>query len=145
MGLSNKPSYEAGSFSCRHSHHPSSKIFTARGFEALFLRTGTLGSVVCLAPQLFLPVYLHTNVGPLGPPPRHTSSLPWLRVSPLPPVWMNVFSLTTWLLDFYTVPFSVISGCFLFLNFFVVLLLIVQGSKVYLPMPPSFLEVFNFL
>ena len=35
---------------------------------------------------------------------------------PLLPVWMNVSSLTPWLLDFHTVQFSVSSGCFLFLN-----------------------------
>ena len=34
-----------------------------RGFEALFPHAGTLGCVVCLPPQLFLPVYLHVNVG----------------------------------------------------------------------------------
>ena len=52
-------------------HYPQS-----RGFEALFPHAGTLGCAVCLAPQLFLPVYLHANVGPpslksttsLGPP-----------------------------------------------------------------------------
>ena len=32
-------------------------------FEALFPRTGTLSCEVCLAPQLFLLVYLHTDVG----------------------------------------------------------------------------------
>ena len=35
---------------------------------------------------------------------------------PLLPVWMNVSSLSPWLLDFHTVRFSVSSGCFLFLN-----------------------------
>ena len=34
-----------------------------RGFEALFPHTGTLACVVCLTPQLFLPVYPHANVG----------------------------------------------------------------------------------
>ena len=34
-----------------------------QSFEALFPHTGTLGCTVCLAPQLFLPVYLHTNEG----------------------------------------------------------------------------------
>ena len=37
--------------------------FAIRGFEALFPQAGTLGCVVCLAPQLFLPVYLRANVG----------------------------------------------------------------------------------
>ena len=39
------------------------QVFSVRGFEALFPRAGTLGCTVCLAPRLFLPVYLHTNVG----------------------------------------------------------------------------------
>ena len=42
-------------------------VFSQR-FEALFPCAGTLGCVVCLAPQLFLPVYLHTNMGPPAPP-----------------------------------------------------------------------------
>ena len=37
-------------------------VFNQR-FEALFPCVGALGCVVCLAPQLFLPVYLHANVG----------------------------------------------------------------------------------
>ncbi|KAF6104119.1 hypothetical protein HJG60_011166 [Phyllostomus discolor] len=36
-------------------------------FEALFPSAGILGCVVCLVPQLFLPVYLHVNVGPPSP------------------------------------------------------------------------------
>ena len=44
------------------------QVFSVRGFEALFPCTGTLGCTVCLGPQLFLPVFLHTNVGPSGPP-----------------------------------------------------------------------------
>ena len=35
---------------------------------------------------------------------------------PLPLVWMNVSSLSPWLLDFHTVRFFVHSSCFLFLN-----------------------------
>ena len=42
--------------------------FSVRGFEALFLHAGTLNYMVCLAPQLFLLVYLYTNVGAPGPP-----------------------------------------------------------------------------
>ena len=36
--------------------------FIGRGFEALVSHAGTLGCMVCLTPQLFLPTYLHTNV-----------------------------------------------------------------------------------
>ena len=74
---------------------PPTGVFSQR-FEVLFLHTGALGCVVCLVPQLFLPVYLHVNVGPpalpaaalptpvLQPPPHQESSPPLL------PVWMNV-------------------------------------------------------
>ena len=59
---------------------------------------------------------------------------------PLLPVWMNVSSLTLWLLDFPTVQFSGTSVCF-FVFKFVVLLSVVRGSKAYLPMPQSWPEV----
>ena len=44
------------------------QVFSVRGFEALFPYTGTLGCAICLAPQLFLLVYPHANVGPPGLP-----------------------------------------------------------------------------
>ena len=69
------------------------------------------------------------------------SSLPSCPSLPLLPVWMNVSSLTRWLLDFYPVRFSVSSGYFLFLKFVVVPLLVVQGGKVHLPTPPSLWEI----
>ena len=100
--------------------------------------------MICLALQLFLPIYLHGNVGP--PSPQSTTSpglpaaalpalssshessppgclsLPGCLSPPLLPVWMNVSSLTSWLLDFHKVQFSVSSGCFfvfkLLLSFF---------------------------
>ena len=64
---------------------------------------------------------------PLGPPTQHTAqhhstgtwvALPWQipKSLPLLLVWMNVSSLTAWLLDFHTVWFSGSSGCVLFLN-----------------------------
>ena len=94
------------------------QVFIARGFEALFPFAGTLGCRVCLPPQLFLLVYLHTNV---RPPSSLTAALLCILSAPaaLPQpvlVWMNVSSLTPWLLDFYTVQFSGSSGYFLFLN-----------------------------
>ena len=46
----------------------ASQIFTVRGFEALPSCAGTLGCMVCDTPQLFLPAYLHTNVGYPGLP-----------------------------------------------------------------------------
>ena len=118
-------------------------VFNQR-FEALFPRTGTLSCVVCFASLPFLPVYLCANVGPQGlpattlwgllaaawpapfhnPPPCWVCQLlpcceyspPGCLSPPLLQVWMNVSSLSPWLLDFYTVRFSVGSGCFLFLN-----------------------------
>ena len=64
----------------------SPQVFSVRGFEALFHLSGTLGCSVCLAPQLFLLVYLHANVGwPLHQPPPHLSQSfsCWLAGSPL--------------------------------------------------------------
>ena len=49
-------------------------VFNQR-FEALFPEIGALDCPVCLAPQLFLLVYLHVDVGPLGPP-----AAAWLQV-----------------------------------------------------------------
>ena len=92
VGLSNELSCEAGSFCC--CLNPPR--FLKSGFEALFPHAGTLGCVVCLAPQLLLPVYPHANVGPpalpasvlptpvLQPLPCSESFLPQLPISALP-------------------------------------------------------------
>ena len=79
-------------------------VFSQR-FETLFPQTGTLGCVVCFAPQLFLPVCLHTNVRPPSvqsaasrSPPAEALPSPVLLL-----VWMNDSSLTPWLSDFHTV------------------------------------------
>ena len=93
------------------------QVFSVRGFEALFPGTGTLGCAICLTLQLFLPVYLHANVGPPGLPATALPlvlSVPCCPFLTLLPVWMNVSSLTPWLSDFHTVWFSVSSGCFCF-------------------------------
>ena len=60
-------------------------VFNQR-FEALFPCPGTLGSMVCLTPQLFLPVYLHLNVGlPSAPVAALLQVLSaWLPVSAPP-------------------------------------------------------------
>ena len=109
------------------------QVFTTRGFEALFPCAGTLGCTVCLTPQLFLPVYPHANVGPVGLPGLLATALPAQYASrrlamhpvcascpslPLLQVWMNVSSLAPWLSDFHAVHFSDSSGGFLFLNLF---------------------------
>ena len=67
MGLSNALSCEAGSFLILPLLQPP-QVISVRGFEALFPCAGTLGCMVCLAPQLFFPVYLHAHVGPPAPP-----------------------------------------------------------------------------
>ena len=58
------------------------QVFSVRVFEALFPLAGTLGCSVCVTPQLFLPVYLHANVGLLV----HSLVLPGLPVAVLPGV-----------------------------------------------------------
>ena len=120
-----------------------SQRFSVRGFEALFPHTGTLDCAVCLAPQLFLPVYLQANVGsfalpaaaslaPVLHPPLCCKSSPLGCPSPpLLPVWIKASFLTPWLSDFHTVWFSDSSGNFCFK--FVVVFLVVWGGKVYLP------------
>ena len=77
MGLSKELSCEAGSFSC--CLNPTG--FFNQRFEALFPHTGTLGCVVCLTPQLILPVYLHANVGWSSPP---AATLPRVLSARLP-------------------------------------------------------------
>ena len=148
MGLFNRLSCEAGSFSCRHLNPQG--VFN-QWLEALFPHAGTLGFMVCLTPQLFLLVYLHMNVGPPTPPaatspgppvaalpaPFHNpppleSSLPVCLSLPLLPVWMNVPSLSPWLSDLYTVGFSGSSGVFLFLNLLSFFWLCEEAQCVYL-------------
>ena len=84
-------------------------VFT-QWFEALFPLTGTLGCAVCLWAHQLLPLRLlqlcppHPlhNPPPLWvrqPPPCRVSSLPTCPSPPLLPVWMNVSSLSPWLLD----------------------------------------------
>ena len=132
----------------------SSQVFSVRGFEALFPLAGTLGCLVYLAPQLFLQVYLHTNVG--LPRPQST-------VSPGPPAAALSRVLSAQLP--LSAPPTSLDECFFFnslvvglpcslifcqfwlvfvLEFVVVFLLVVQGSTVCLPMPPSW-EVIFFL
>ena len=105
----------AGSCSVRLGVSPAATsnptaVFNLR-CETLFPCTGALGCLVCLPPQLSLPVYLHVTVGPstpsanawcgppaaalptpvCQPPPRSESSLPNWVSPPLLPVCMNVF------------------------------------------------------
>ena len=89
------------------------QVFSATGLEALFSCTGTLGCVVCLAPQL---LKYGTTCSTSHPLAMHTLCPSFLSPHLLL-VWMNISSLTPWLSDFHTVWFSGSSGCFLFLNF----------------------------
>ena len=154
MGLSNELSCEAESFS---HYHNTCRVFSVRGFEALFLCAGTLGYAVGVAPQLFLPVYLHASVGPPTLPaatspalvlfllPCHESSSPRLAISAPPTILKECFFFHCLVVRF---PYSSIFWQFwlYFVFKFVDLLLVVQGGTMYLPMPPSWLEVpFLFL
>ena len=126
MGLSNELSCEAGSFShCRNLH----RCFQSEVLRLYFptLEPWIVWSAL-LPPGSSQFISTHSNMGPPGPPPTILPTpvlQPWscCEYSPsscsspsLPPVWMNVYSLTPWLSDFYIVRFSVSSGCFLFLN-----------------------------
>ena len=125
MGLSNKVSCEAGSFSCCLNPH---KFFQSEVLRLSFpvLEPWVIWSVLlpscsswficmqmwdCLLhqplPHPLLSYSCRPAVCPLQP---GCSSLPLL------PVWMNVSSLIPLLLDFHTVQFSGSSGYILFLN-----------------------------
>ena len=119
-------------------------MFSVRDFEVLFSHTGTLVCVVCLAPQLFPPVYLHTNVGLPGPlatslpvlvlqlVPCHNSSLPLLPVSTLPTGLDECFFFNSLVVRLpYSSIFCQFWLVFVF-KFVVDLLLVVLGDKVYL-------------
>ena len=149
MSLSNKLSCEAGSSPAAAS--TPTGVFNQR-FEALFPRAGALGCAVCLAPQWFLPVYPHANVGPPTPPaaashtpvlqplPCLVSSPPQLPISTPPTSLDECFFFNSLVVR---LPCSSIFWQFwLFIVFklVVILFLVVQGSEAFLPMPPSWLE-----
>ena len=69
--LSNELSCESGSFCLLNTH----RFFQSEVLR-LYFPTGTLGCLVCLAPQLFLPVYPHQVWDCLGPPAAASPSLP---------------------------------------------------------------------
>ena len=142
-----KFSYEAGSFS--HRLNPTG-VFSQR-FEASFPCAGALGCVVCLTSQLFLLVYLPMNV---GPPALPATILSYSPAATLPQILSAQLPIST--------PSTSTNGCFYFnslivrlpyslifrqfwlffvFKFVVVLLLVMQRGTVYLPMPPSCLEV----
>ena len=79
MGLSNKLSCEAGSFSHHHNPHRFFQLEILR----FYFHVLEPCHMVYLAPQLFLPVYLHVHVGLPTPPAAALLkySLPWLPIS----------------------------------------------------------------
>ena len=116
------------------------QVFTTRGFEALISHTGTLSCVVCLVPQLFLSAYLHTNVKLPRLSPCCKSFPSRVPVS-APPTGMDECFFFISLV--FRLPYSSIFWqfwlCFVFK--FVVVLLVLQGSNVYLSAPPTWPEV----
>ena len=103
-----------------------SQVFSVKGFEVLFPCTRTLSYMVYLVPQLFFLVILMQMWDHLAhqqPPCLLWSTSLCLALGPLCPcclslpllpVWMNVSSLTPWLLGSHAVWFSGSSGCFCF-------------------------------
>ena len=145
MGLSNKISCEAGSFSCCH-------LNPHRCFQSEALRVYFPAPEPWVAPFVLLPRCSFQFISmrlwdlPVHKPqpclvlkllPCHESSPPSSPSLPLLPVWVNVSSLTPWLLDFHTVRFSVSFAClfvfvFLLLNLLLSFWLCKEAQCVYL-------------
>ena len=113
-----------------------SQVFSVRGFEDFFSHTGTLGYVVHLTPQLFLPVYLHTNVGPPTPVLQshcRESSLPWLPISAPPTGLDKCFFFNSLVVKTsIQVDFLLVLVVFLFLNLLLSFWLCEEVQYVYL-------------
>ena len=138
VGLSNKLSCESGSFSCCCLNPHRCFQSEVWGFIS---PCWSPGFVLCLTPQSFLLVYLYANTGP----PRSPAAA-FLRVlsarMPVsaPPTCLGECFFFNSLV--VRLPYSSIFWQFWFFIFkCVVLLLVVQGGKVYPPMPSSWLEV----
>ena len=119
-------------------------VFNQR-FEALFPCAGTLGCTVCLTPQLFLPVYLHANVGPLS---ARSAASPGVLSARLPvsapPTGLDECLFFNSLV--VELPYGLVFcqfWWFFVFKFVVDLLLVVQGGAVYLPTHPSWPEVLS--
>ena len=125
MVLSNELSCEAGSFSCCHNPHRFLQSEVLRLYfptlEPHVARSVSLPS--CPSWFMCTQMWDYPLCQPSSRLPR--SSNHCLAMCPLCPgylspplllVWMNVSSLTPWLLDFHALRFSVSSGCFVFLN-----------------------------
>ena len=118
-------------------------VFIQR-FEAFISLSWNPGLCGSLSPQLFLPVFLHANVGPPGQPPTALLGVLSTRLPVIstPPAGLDECFFFNSLV--VRLPYSLIFcqfWLFFVFKFVVVLLLVVRGSKVYLPMPPPCLEV----
>ena len=151
MGLSSELSCEAGSFShCLNPH----LFFQSEVLRLYFpvLKSWVVRSVSlpsCCSQFICMHMWGHLHHQP--PHPQHPpatalpivlSTQPSCPSLPLLLVWMNVSSLSSWLLDPYNqVQFSASSGCFLFLKLLLSFFWFVRGGTVCLPMPPSWPEI----
>ena len=110
------------------SHHRNPCRFLQPEGLRLYFPRWSMGCTISLAPQLFLPVYLHACVGSLSLPattlpasvhqlpPCPESSPPLLIVSASPTTLNECFFFNSWVSNFHTVRFPGSSGYFLFLN-----------------------------
>ena len=109
--------------------------------------------MVCLAPQLFFPVYLHANVRSPGPQATTLptllqqlllcwkSSPPRLPLSTPPTGLDECFFFNSLVVGFpYSSIFWQVWLFFLFLNLLLSFLWLCKEKKMYLPMPPSWWE-----
>ena len=113
MGLSNKLSCEAGSFSCCLNPH---RLFQSEVLRFYF-------------PVLELWVAWSVSLPSCSSQFAMSLLFPSCLSSPFLPVWVNVSSLTPWLSDFHTVRFSGSSGNFLFLNLLLFFFWLCQEAK----------------
>ena len=135
MGLSNKLSYEAGSFS--HHHNPHSlfqseilKLYLP-ALEPWIVQSVSLPS--CSFQFIRTPMWDHQLHQPL---PCHEFSPPRLPISAPPTSLDESFFFKSLVVRLsYSLIFWQFWFFFVF-TFVVVLLLVVQGGKVYLPMAP---------
>ena len=129
MGLSNKVSCEAASFS--HCHLNPHRCFQSEAMRFYFpiLEPWVVQSVLLPSHSFqftFMQMWGHTVLQLL---PHRRFSPSGCPSPPLLPVWINVSSLTPWLSDFHTVRFSGSSGYFFFLNLLLFFLWLCEEAK----------------
>ena len=106
-------------------------VFNQR-FEASFPHSGALGCTVCLALQLFLPVYLYAHVGPPALLPTALLLVLSARLHIFTPSTGldECFLFNSWLSDFRQFKFLSVLVIFC-LQILVVLLSVVRGGTVH--------------